>query len=369
LPPSRAVGWQVVLAALLSAGCRQLLSVDDYSAEPAKKPIAQEPAAPGPEPTRAFQSLSPGCQSCISKHCADELSVCNDQPECVRLSACNERGLGPAWFATCAVQHVDAATMFQAAARCALTECVGACDVGQRFSCLSAPGVMPVPVADTLKEDITVVNFLATNEPLTGVRVRACQRLGWANPSCDASIAAEGETDESGRASLELSYPLVSVKQPWDGYLLATGPGLMPELRIFSTPRTYDIQYRYGVITEATYDYLTTLLHVVREPNEGDIGVGVYDCNLAPAPGIRVELEPMAPGVRRAYSTGFIEFDENLTETQSEGSVVFSKVPAGKPVKIRATVAATGELLNELEVPVVAGVRVGVALEPQVMLP
>lgn len=227
---------------------------------------------------------------------------------------------------------------------------------------------MPTPFDETLTQQITVVDF-ASLSPLPEVTVRACGRLGWSDPQClpGVTLKAEGITDVDGKATLSVEYPLISVKRPWDGYLLAEGEGLVPDLRIFSTPRTNDFEYRFGVIKEAFYDLVSQAHGVTRQPGEGDLGVTVYDCKLAAAAGVEVDLVPRPKGVRRAYSTGEpLVFDESLTETGVDGTVIFSNVPGGKPLKLRATVVATGELLNEIDVLVLPSVRTGVVLEPRV---
>jgi hypothetical protein len=252
-----------------------------------------------------------------------------------------------------------------AAQQCVMTACAADCRAEASFACLSPAGVMPTPMDDELRQRLTFVD-LASEAPLAGVRVRACTRVGWADPSCSRSLDAEGTSDGQGAVTLEVPYPLLGVKRPWDGYFFATGPSTVSDLRVFSTPRTNDFAYRHRLSSRETHEALLAALGVSPRPDHGDLSVNVYDCRLAPAAGIELELVPHPEGVRRVYFRGSLPLDEAARTTEANGRALFVDVPLGRPLTLRATVAATGAVLNELEVLVLPGVVTTVELEPRV---
>ncbi len=239
--------------------------------------------------------------------------------------------------------------------------CVDDCGGGGSWECAGEANEVIAPVRASFTFGIEFRDTF-TDVALPGVHVRACKRLGWSDVGCALGQDAEATTDDSGQAKMQIPFPILGVREPWDGYLLVTRDDLKPEIRYGNIPSSGDVMMLVKSLTGQEFDSLM-LRYGLETTGHGSITVLVFDCIDLPGHGAALEIEPRAPETRRYYSLGQLVFSETATETGEDGFAIFGNVPEGI-VHVHVRASASGATIADVEVPVRAGTRTVVVVEP-----
>jgi hypothetical protein len=112
-----------VFAVVASAGCGNLIGLDDY------EEVDEVQAARAGNCNVAF--LPPACRSCVASQCASECSDCRANPQCVAMLSClNDCAGTETCLADCQAEHeggVDDFYGVYADDACAFTTCGSVC--------------------------------------------------------------------------------------------------------------------------------------------------------------------------------------------------------------------------------------------------
>jgi hypothetical protein len=356
--------WTVLASVSVSIDCGKAIGLDDFKENGSKAPeMTPDADASDAGALAVFAWQTGSCQSCAARACPSELAACADSESCRRFDACYGAHPTPAQRLHCDATLPDGAPVFLSFGRCIDLNCVDDCGGGKSWDCLGEPFEAVSPLGESF---ILTTEFydMLSGAPVAGLTITACSRVGWTDLGCTSSKGAEGTTNEEGRATLPLAFPVLGVRQPWDGYFTVAGPGMYPELRYANIPFASDALLRYTTLTLDEYALITTGYDIPEAPGHGSLTADLFDCADLPARGVSIEIAPRAAETRRFYSAGPLDLHESATETGKDGLAIFGNVPEGL-VMLRAVVAATSALIAEVEVPVRAGARTVVAIEPR----
>lgn len=338
-----------ITALVLLAGCGQLIGDDGFAVEDL-----------GPH-HGMFGDAAAECVACAETACGEQLSTCERDPECAELGRCFAEGFGPARRAACYGLHPGVAPAHLAVGTCVGQSCTAPCGNGHIWSCLDERVPATQPVKPTFQVRLRLFDVV-NQQPLSGLSVRACSRVSWSDPDCASNLNAADTSDASGVAQLDLRFPLLAARQPWDGFFLIDAPAIYPDLAVYTQPLTAGVEVAVPIVTRGSLEQLFRAYGITQAPERGILAASVIDCVGISAAGVRFELD--TAGAERFYTTGGLLLDRSATETSADGIVVFTNVSPGKR-RLRAFVSATNQLIGEHELYVAAGRRTLAFVEAQ----
>lgn len=332
----------VIAACFLAVGCGQLIGADEYGVEDY-----------GPH-AGILAFLPSECSACIEATCPDQLSLCESSTPCAELGRCFAEMPGPAHRAACQARYPQMAALHTELGRCMGRSCAGECGAGSAWSCISQATETAQPIEPDFEYRVQLAELI-TQAPAPGLRVRACDRVGWTDPECVESLQRMATTDANGRVTLRIPFRTLGIRQAWDGYLLIDGPNYYPDLRLFTQPIAADLDITVTAISLTTLTKLSAAYHVEQAPERGMLSATVLDCWGIPAAGVRFELVADPP-MERFYSAGAGLLSRKATVTSPDGIVLFTNVRSGRHI-LRAYLDETGALIGEYDLYVAPGRR------------
>lgn len=333
---------------VLGVGCSQLIGADEYAVEDH-----------GPH-AGLLSFASEACSECVEASCAELLSVCETSKPCAQLGRCFAEMPGPQHRATCQGRFPEMAALHTELGRCMGRSCSAECGGGSDWSCLGAEAETAQPVDSDFELRLKLTEII-TLAPAQGMAVKVCERVGWTDTECDASLQRVGTTDDDGRVAFRIPFRTLGIRQAWDGYLLVDGPDYYPDLRLFTQPLAADIDVMATAISIATQQKIASAYDVEQDPARGMISATLFDCVGIPAPGVRFELEADS-ATERFYSKGAGLLSRSASVTSPDGIVLFTNVASGRHL-LRAYVGATGARVGEYDLWVAPGRRTVILAE------
>jgi len=283
------------------------------------------------------------CVTC----CCKELDACDNDPECVRQSACDEQC---AWRKD--GQPCRQACTGQAAFNpkvvpltdCETGRCASAC-LTQDWTCL---GKVQWPKASsrTLTLALMMSDFIDSRIPLVGFNVRGCIT---GDKSCTMPLA-EGTTNDAGFVALELVTN--GVTNSVSAYFEVTGPpgsGYQPY--IFYVPEFYMTQ-SFAAAGISVIGRSVVEATLGPDPALGHVLFGVINCNPfgsfgnggSSAPNVQVTASPAGPSTRTYYLAG-LSPSTTAIATDDSGDGIIMNLPPGE-VTLEVRRADTKELIG-----------------------
>lgn len=334
-------------------GCRSVVDADAYS--------VGEGGAAGEALLDPLSWTPTTCPACADRSCGELLSGCREDEACADAAACFAEAPSPAQRLRCSLRNPSGHLAMTALYRCLATQCATACRGEAAWGCLGDDTLVTEPPQSPLTLSVSYAH-IQSEAPLPGLTVGVCER-GDANQPC-AETLASAETDDDGTALLRID-DASGVRAP---FLYTTGDDFYPELRFSSTPVLIDTVARMSGVTRDAFAAISFALGSPETEGHASLSVTAFDCVGAPAAGLAIEVTPTDELSRAFYSKGQVDLDSSLTETQTDGIMVYANLPVG-PVTVRATDVATGRVVSEHEVIIAEGARTTLALEPRVDRP
>jgi len=258
--------------------------------------------------------------------------------------------VNPAQSAACSAAHPKSAALAGNFAQCVETAC-NQCWQGTAWSCVGSY-LWPLPEHESETVEYTLIDYV-TSKPLVGVDVDACDRR---DPEC-ATPSDEETTDENGIVRLTL--PMLKKSEfgagldGFDGFLLVTGPGLLPTYRYSSLPVVRSSATAFTIVNAATTQSLAQAMKVALDPTRALLVAEIWDCFGIHAPGVRFDVDLAdAKSVPYYLVTGLPSTTQSETTVNGIGGVV--NAPPGQTTVV-AVETATGRELARSTVQTHAG--------------
>jgi len=384
------VGW----AAVFGIGCLPSPAVEDSPAADLPSDEAQTCAAPVDHASvripssipaasvlsgsvrlsEAFPNWSRECSDCVQSLCGQEVTRCAMEPGCTEFSTCRwarENAPSPAGEMLCTRDYAQSVEAPSSALRelnnCWQVSCVNACQLGRRWEC-ALNYTSPPPESDASVTVRQVLQWLGSDEPVTGAKVRFCDAL--TAPSDCASVQdAEAVTDCSGVARVELA--IATDDRPgWSGYRQVTLESSTVRLQSnLSVPLSrYALQH---VPNQLQTQGLTALFG-------GSLALGnvvfqIFDCAHTGAEGAILEVVPEgaeagAPnvgtvGYLRGQSLG-ARLEDGATSAESDGGGAILNLPTDEWLRVTARVEATHAVIAQTRIRTYPGELLLLELHP-----
>lgn len=342
------------------AGCGELLGADDY-------------ASAAPElPYHGFFDRLGGatCRECMQDRCQAPLAECQADPACAEYLDCytTKPGMRLGCRPPVSFELID---LGAAVANC-WRQCTDECNAGRIWSCNRAfDALAPVPGHDGAKCLVKYVDAVS-GKPLAGLDVRACRRD---DTGCKAPQSATASTDETGRATLEVTWPPpspISPKPGFDGYLEVTSktvqPPWWPLLRFTGRREIGDWSDPAVLFNGNAPEVKLALLAagVQLDTSLSGFAVEIVDCLGVPAPGIRFEvtIEPGGKSVPLVYMDATGTLDPSLTATSASG-IAFAANLLGESGEAVGRFADSGLVASQTRFVLRTGATHSVVLQPE----
>lgn len=158
------------------------------------------------------------------------------------------------------------------------------------------------------------VSDIASRQPPEGLRARACSRL---DVQCEAPVV-----NVTGDGSAELRLPL---PQGFDGFVELTSRASVPSLYFLSQPLDADGHESLSTVSPSALRALAESAGVVLDEASGYLLSRAFDCDGAPAAGVRIE--GVQTGVPFSFESGLPRFGSDVTS--SEGLAGYVNVAPG----------------------------------------
>ncbi len=308
------VGLVAVVALGQLVACRQVAGVEDRS----------PPPDAGTTTRRGLDVFPDACRTCVEAMCSEQVAACSADVDCAAALACATDS-SPATARVCSALALGSvpATRFS---ECADTACFPGCAPELQWSCAGTYS-WPAPEHESATIATTFVGFV-NRAPLTGLRVRACDRRDIA---C-AEPVAEQTTDEDGAVALVVPMAKKAMfgigADGFDGFVEVTGGNIMPSLRFQGWPIVADTAGSAALPATSDVMALASAAGVSLDPERGIVVVEPFDCFWGRAPGVRIEVSSAdARSTRFYFDQGFPTAD--LTESSQDGTGGFLDVPRG----------------------------------------
>jgi len=338
----RARHYLVLLCAVVSFGCNDLIGASDYSTA---------------EPTDWFDSAclqigGTACLQCARSHCKDTKQICDENPNCTDFAQCV--ATRPGLVAECHQlrRDFDAMQVGQTVSAC-FAGCAAPCGLGTNWTCIGAFDPESPDGNTSAKVLRQYSRFGSGGTPIAGLDVRACNRL---DVDC-AKPQDTATTDENGEVTLEVawggSHP-GSQTAGFDGYLELTSqliePSWLPTLRFGDGNPIVKDGGLQAIIGNGRDPKLLALakaaIGVDVDLTLSAVGVETHDCLGSAAPGVRFEGETDQEPVRFYYVTDDgVGIDPSLKETSAQG-LAFAFNLKGSQLTVRAHLATTNERIG-----------------------
>jgi hypothetical protein len=302
------------------------------------------------------------CASC----CCPEVRQCDDDPDCVRQSACARQCAGSrpgqSCFEACTGRDPDPITPKVNIASCAEGLCRSSCG-GEDWRCLGK--VWQSQPSPGLRKLYGSVLRIVDSGALAGFRVKMCSALG-AISALDSQGGAdlcpmpldEQVSNEAGNVVLDLnkssglgSYFEV-IPPPGQDY---------PTTHFFLAGWTLTHSRHSDFFLAARN---STFSLPASSPGHGSVGFQTYDCRqvLNRVPGVVVSASPAGSASTVYLAPGFVP-DLSATSTSSEGLGSMTNLPEGQ-VTLSANRQETGELIGKTPIVIQSDTETFVELVP-----
>lgn len=270
--------------------------------------------------------------ACLDEKCSKELADCivsgaagtGTVGGCERRNSCMVRlGLSPASTMMCETREPTGTPEQTALSRCVVAAACGGCDLvaGNVFSCVDSY-LWERPAPATVQFTATVSSF-PTAKPLDA-RVTACP-FARCNTCDEGSLDAVSKSTDPATGKFTLDLPI-----GFQGCQRVTaGAAFVDTLEFLGRPlvRSED-RWGFGLYERKTLADMGAALGVAAIAGRGHTFIGVLDCVLNPAAGVRIEAAPSLPDTRAIYvASGFPSLEAKLTD--KTGAAALLNLPTG----------------------------------------
>ncbi|MEO8183876.1 MAG: hypothetical protein ABI895_34055 [Deltaproteobacteria bacterium] len=310
--------------------------------------------------SQAFPNWSAECSDCVQAFCGQEVTRCATEPGCTEFSTCRwarENAPSPASEMLCTRDYDQSVEAPSSALRelnnCWQVSCVNACQLGRRWEC-SLNYTSPPPESDASVTVRQVLQWLGSDEPVTGAKVRFCD--GLTPPSeCASFEDAEAVTDCGGVARVELA--IATDDRPgWSGYRQVTLESSTVRLQSnLSVPLSrYALQH---VPNQLQMQGLTVLFGGSLEL--GNVVFQIFDCAHTGAEGAILEVvrEGAQAGAAPVGTVRYLRgqsqgarLEDGATSAESDGGGAILNLPTDEWLRVSARVEATNTVIAQTRI-------------------
>jgi hypothetical protein len=302
------------------------------------------------------------CQQCVtgSSFCAPE-RACASSEACDALVRCRLACETSDCIDGCLSTYDAGANLFASLIGVFHGACSAPCAFGKDWTCVGRVS-WPNRKAATTAFTVDVQDY-STGAPLSGVDLSVCDGNDLA---CNPPHLADGQTDSTGRAVMQVPNQEQGDGFGLNGYLQFTSPNAVSTLLYWGFPLSEsaftltDNAFFFTaarLIRPADLQQQATSLKIVLDPNLGVLFVWVTDCHNRPAPGVQVTPTNVS-GLRAVYGQ-----DSTAMATGPNGQLTFFNVQPGT-VDLTAVPLVPGKASSHVSVLVRPGFVTVVGMLP-----
>jgi hypothetical protein len=325
---------------------------------------------------QALPNWTAACNTCLQEQCTPEIQRCAAESDCADFVSCRWSAASnpsPTGALECEQRHgvsdEQPGSTVRALSNCWQNSCANACELGTRWECASAYA-QPAPESTGVVTVRQVLQQLNSEQPVSGATVRFCDSL--VPPGeCDASFEAEGITDVSGIAAIDV--PIATDHRPgWRGYGRVSLPdgGLMRlQSNLVLARSRFALQHVPSALE------MVALQQLFRgQIDLGNVVFQVFDCAHTSAQGVFLEVSPDAPGAQieaEGFQLGYLRgqafgarLDGDGTQTEQGGGGAILNLKPNQWVWVSARLS-TGQELARTRIHTAGGELLLLQLHPE----